>query len=294
MAATAKNKPKKKIFKSRIGRSVGGDISIFLVLCLFAAFMALPLIYTVSNAFKPLDELFMFPPRFFVKNPTLENFTSLSSLVGQSIVPIGRYFMNTLLLTVVITFFHIIFASLAAYILAKREFPGKKFLSTIVMWSLMFSAEVTAIPNYIITAKLGMIDTYWSLILPGIGASLGLYLMRQFMGGVPNVLMESARIDGASELRIFWKIVMPLVKPAWLTLMILKIQGTWSMSGGATIFSEELKTLDYAITQITSAGLSRAGASAALTFLMMLLPLGVFIINQSQVVQTMASSGIKD
>lgn len=294
MAATAKIKPKKKIFKSRIGRSVGGDISIFLVLCLFAAFMALPLIYTVSNAFKPLDELFMFPPRFFVRNPTLENFTSLSSLVGQSIVPIGRYFMNTLLLTVVITFFHIIFASLAAYILAKRDFPGKKFLSTVVMWSLMFSAEVTAIPNYIITAKLGMIDTYWSLILPGVGASLGLYLMRQFMGGVPNVLMESARIDGASELRIFWKIVMPLVKPAWLTLMILKIQGTWSMSGGATIFSEELKTLDYAITQITSAGLSRAGASAALTFLMMLLPLGVFIINQSQVVQTMASSGIKD
>lgn len=294
MTAAVKSKSKKRIFKSRLGRSKGGDIAIFLVLCLFAAFMALPLIYTINNAFKPLDELFMFPPRFFVRNPTLENFTNLSSLVGQSIVPIGRYFMNTLLLTVVITFFHIIFASLAAYILSKREFPGKVFLETIVMWSLMFSAEVTAIPNYIITAKLNMIDTYWSLILPGIGASLGLYLMKQFMGGVPNVLLESARIDGAGELLIFWKMVMPLVKPAWLTLMILKIQGTWSMSGGATIFSEELKTLDYAISQITSAGLSRAGASAALTFLMLLLPLGVFIINQSKVVQTMAASGIKD
>ena len=293
MEAT-KTKKRKRIFKSRIGRSVAGDTTIFLILCLFAAFMALPLIYVVNNAFKPLDELFMFPPRFFVRNPTFENFTSLSSMVGQSIVPLGRYVTNTVILTVVITVGHILFASLAAYILSKRNFPGKKALNTLAMMSLMFSAEVTAIPNYIIMAKLGLIDTFWSLILPGIGASLGLFLMKQFMGGVPFVLLESARLDGASELRIFWQIVMPLVKPAWLTLMILKIQGTWTMSGGATIFSEELKTLDYAITQITSAGLSRTGSSAALTFLMMLLPLGVFIINQSKVVQTMASSGIKD
>lgn len=287
-------KPKKKLITSRLGRSFGGDVSIFLVLCIFAAFMALPLIYVVNNAFKPLDELFMFPPTFFVRNPTFENFRNLTSLMGESIVPVGRYFMNTLLLTVTITVGHIIFASLAAYIMAKRDFPGNKLLMSIVMLSLMFPADVTAIPNYIIISKLSLIDTMWSIVLPGIGSSLGLFLMKQFMHGVPNALIEAARIDGAGELKIFFKIVMPMVKPAWLTLMILKIQGTWSLSGSATIFSEELKTLDYAINQIVSAGISRAGASAALTFLMMLVPLGAFILSQSQVVQTMASSGIKD
>lgn len=289
-----KAKKKIRIFKGRLGRSVGGDIAIFLVLCVFAAFMALPLIYVINNAFKPLDELFVFPPRFFVRNPTLENFTNLSSLLGESIVPIGRYFLNTVFLTVTITTLHIIFASLAAYTLAKRKFPGQNFLMSLIMMSLMFSGEVTAIPNYIIISKLHLIDTMWSVIIPGIGASLGLFLMKQFMHGVPDALIESAKIDGASEIRIFFKIVMPLVKPAWLTLLILQIQSTWNISGSATIFSEELKTLNYAIGQIVNAGISRAGASASLTFLMLLVPLGTFIITQSNVVQTMASSGIKD
>lgn len=292
--AVAVIKKKHRIFKSRLGRSFTGDILIFLILCLFACFMGLPLIYIINNAFKPLDELFLFPPNFFVRNPTLDNFKNLSSLVGNSVVPIGRYFLNTVLLTVTITVGHIIFASLAAFILAKRNFPGKNFLFSMVMLSLMFSTEVTAIPNYLIISRLGLIDTYWSLIIPGIGASLGLFLMKQFMHTVPNVLLESARIDGAGELRIFFQIIMPIVKPAWLTLMILEIQKVWSMSASATIFSEERKTLDYAITQIVSAGLSRAGASAALTLLMMLVPLTAFVITQSKVIQTMASSGIKE
>lgn len=289
-------KQKRKLFhsRSRLGRSVGGDIAIFLILCLFAAFMALPLIYSVCNAFKPLDELFVFPPRFFVRNPTFENFRVLVSLLGNSIVPVGRYFTNTVFLSASITIGHILCASLAAYVLTKRKFPGQKTLSSMVQLSLMFTGSVTAIPNYLILSSLGLIDTYWSVIIPSIGASLGLFLMQQFMVGVPNALIESARIDGAGELRIYWKIVMPVVRPAWLTLMILQIQATWNISGGNTIFSEELKTLSYGLSQIVSAGISRTGASAALSFVMMLVPLISFVVTQSQVMQTMATSGIKE
>lgn len=294
MENTTKLKKRRKLFRGRIGRSVGGDVTIFIVLLLYAAFSALPLIYSINNAFKPLDELFVFPPRFFVQNPTTENFRVLVSLLGNSIVPVGRYLTNTIFLTVCITVGHILFASLAAYILTKRTFPGQNLLSQLIMLSLMFTGGVTAIPNYLIMSGLGMIDTYWSVIIPSIGASLGLFLMQQFMVSVPNALIESARIDGAGELRIYWQIVMPIVRPAWLTLMILQIQSSWNLTGGATIFSEELKTLNYGLSQVVSAGISRSGASAALAFVMMLVPLLSFVITQSQVMQTMATSGIKE
>ena len=182
----------KSLFHLAIGRSLGGNLTVFLMLALIAAFMALPLIYVISNAFKPLDELFMFPPRFFVRNPTLENFSNLSALMNTSTVPIGRYLTNTIFLTVTTTVAHVLVASLAAYILEKRDFPGKEILFSMVVTSLMFSGTVTAIPNYLILSKLGMIDTYWAIIIHGIGSSLGLYLMKQFMGGVPNTLLESA------------------------------------------------------------------------------------------------------
>lgn len=284
----------KSLFHLAIGRSLGGNLTVFLMLALIAAFMALPLIYVISNAFKPLDELFMFPPRFFVRNPTLENFSNLSALMNTSTVPIGRYLTNTIFLTVTTTVAHVLVASLAAYILEKRDFPGKEILFSMVVTSLMFSGTVTAIPNYLILSKLGMIDTYWAIIIPGIGSSLGLYLMKQFMGGVPNTLLESAKLDGAGELFIFFKIAMPLVKPAWLTLIILEFQAMWAFTGSNVIFSEELKPFNYAISQIMSGGIARAGASAAVSLLMLIVPLSVFIVTQSNVLETMASSGIKE
>jgi ABC-type glycerol-3-phosphate transport system permease component len=285
----------RKIIKRRKpNRSVGGDTANIFVLLIVAVFMALPLVYAISNAFKPLDEIFMFPPRFLVRNPSLENFRDLFILMGQSWVPFSRYILNTVFITVVGTGGHVIIASLAAYALEKHEFPGKKFFFSIVVLSLMFSGHVTGIPNYIIMSKLGWIDTYFSIIVPAFASSLGLFLMKQFMVQVPNTLLEAARIDGAPEFLIFWKLVMPIVKPAWLTLIIFSFQGLWNTNGGNFIYSEQLKTLSNALQQVLAGGISRAGAGAAVAVIMMIVPISVFVVSQSNVIETMSTSGLKD
>lgn len=290
-----KLKASKKKFNPGPARSRAGIITNFVFLCVIGFIMLVPMIYVVCNAFKPLDELFLYPPTIIVRNPTLSNFKSISTLMSASWVPFSRYIFNTVYVTVVATFLHIIFASLAAYVLEKRDFPGKNAMSQIIVLSLMFTPAVTAIPNYIIQAKLGMIDTYWVMIIPYVGASMGLYLMKQFMASsIPNVLLEAARIDGASELRIFVQIVMPLVKPAWLTMLMTSVQSMWGISATTTIFTEAKKPLQYALSQIAAGGVARTGSAAAISLIMILPPLLVFIIAQSNILDTMASSGIKD
>lgn len=275
--------------KSRVG-----NILSIVMLAILGTFMALPIVYIVSTAFKPMDELFMFPPRFFVHNPTLNNFRSLSSVLGDSLVPISRYAFNTVFITAAATAGQLIVVSLAAYILEKRNFPGKNLLFCLVVVSLMFSTQVTAIPNYIIMSKIGWVDTYASLIIPAIASPLGLFLMKQFMTGIPDALLEAARIDGASELGIFRRIALPLVRPALLTLIIFAFQSMWGMTGGNYIFTEELKPLNYALNQIVNSGIARTGAAAAVSMLMLIPPFAVFIISQSSILETMASSGIKE
>ncbi len=278
----------------RLNRSLPVSVMLFLLLAVFGLFMALPLVYAVNNAFKPLDELFIFPPRFFVANPTTDNFFDLVALMGNSWVPLSRYIANTLLITVVGTAGHILLASAAAYPLAKYRFPGSKLLFSIVVLSLMFSGHVTAIPNYMVMSWLGWINTHLSIIVPSLAFPLGLFLMKQFMEQIPTALLEAAKIDGASEYGIYWKIVMPNVKPAWLTLMILQFPALWGSDGGNFIYSENLKTLHYALGQISQGGIARAGVGAAVALLLMIVPITLFIISQSSVMQTMATSGMKD
>lgn len=280
--------------RRKLNRSFTVSFLLFLLLGLFGAFMALPLIYTVNNAFKPLDEIFIFPPRFFVVNPTMDNFYDLVILMGNSWVPFSRYIANTLFITIVGTVGHILLASAAAYPLAKYRFPGSRMLFSIVVLSLMFSPHVTAVPNYMVMSQLGWIDNHASLIVPALAWSLGLFLMKQFMEQIPDAILEAAKIDGASEYRIFWKIVMPNVKPAWLTLMILQFPALWGSDGGNFIYSENLKTLNYALSQIIEGGIARAGVGAAVALIIMMVPITLFIISQSSVIQTMATSGMKD
>ena len=279
----------------RISRSPGGDAFIFTLLFMGAVFMALPMFFVISNAFKPLNELFLFPPKLFVRNPTLNNFKDLFVLISSSWIPFSRYVFNTLFITTAGTLGHVILASMAAYALAKHKFPGSKLIFTTVVLSLMFAPEVTAIPNYLTMSALGWIDTYAAVIVPAWAASLGLFLMKQFMDQmVPDTLLEAAKIDGAHEFTIFWKIVMPIVRPAWLTLIILSFQGLWQSTGGNFIYSEELKTLPYALNQIAQGGIARAGVAAAVALLMMIVPVTVFVINQASVVETMGTSGMKE
>ncbi len=279
--------------KKRMSRSLAGDISLFLLLVLFGLFSAYPLVYSINAAFKPLNELFIYPPRLFVQNPTMDNFTDLSMLMQDSWVPFSRYFFNTIFITLVGTIGHVVIASMAAYPLAKHRFPGSKIIFGLVVYSLMFAAQVTATPRYIIFSMLGLIDTQWAIIVPAFAYSLGLYLMKQFMDDIPMELIESAKIDGANEFQIWWKVVMPLVKPAWLTLIILLFQSLWNNDGGAYIYSEQLKPLSYSLNQIVSGGVARTGTASAVILIMMAVPITVFVLSQSQIIETMAHSGMK-
>ncbi len=278
-----------------LSRSSGGDAGITVILVLLGAFMFLPMLYAIMQSLKPLDELFMYPPRFYVIHPTFDNYRDLFVLMNVSWVPFSRYIFNTLLISVGGTFGHLALASVCAYAIAKIKFPGRKFLFKTVETSLMFNATVTAMCSFFVMAAFRMIDTVWAVIVPAWCSTLGLYLMKQFMDtNVPDTVLESARLDGSGEFRTFWVIAMPMVKPAWLTLIIFSFQGLWNAGASIYIYSEQWKSLNYAIGQITAGGIKRAGASAASTVLMMLVPIAVFVVSQSNIIETMGSSGMKD
>lgn len=277
----------------KVNRSRAGNVTSFMFLMLLGCFMALPLVFVISNAFKPLDELFVYPPRLFVRNATLDNFSDILVLMAQSWVPFSRYLFNTLLITACGTFGHLMLASMAAYALARHNFPGKQAMFSSIVLSLMFTSAVTGIPTYIIITRLGLLDSYLAVILPAMQYSLGLYLMKQFMETLPNAVIQAARIDGAGEVKIWWSVAMPMVKPAWLTLIILMIQSLWNMTSPYT-YSEELKTMPQALSQILAGGIARTGVSAAVSLIMLIVPLLTFIFSQSQIVETMSASGMKE
>jgi len=275
-------------------RSVGGDIGVYIFLLLCSALMIFPLVFAVSNSLKPLDELLKQPQTIFPRRITGANYSDLFVLLSQSYVPFTRYIFNTLFVTAVATVCHVIIASMAAYVLAKYRFPGGNFFFKLAVTALMFSGYVTGIPNYLIMCRLHIIDTYWALILPAVGGSLGLFLMKQFMEGFPMSLIEAAKIDGASELRIFFTLVMPNVKPAWLTISIFSIQGLWNNPQTQYIYTESKKMLAYALSQVQAGGIARTGAANAVIVFTMSVPIIFFIFSQSQIMETMATSGLKD
>ena len=276
-------------------RSRSGDAGITVILVILGIFMFVPMYYCVIQSIKPLDELWMFPPRFYVSNPTFGNFKSLFTLMSGNMVPFSRYIFNTVFTSVAGTVGHLFIASLAAYAMAKIKFPGGKGMFRMVRTSLMFHQTVTAICSFILMSTFGMIDTYFAIIIPAWGSTLGLYLMKQFMeSNVNDSVLESARLDGAGELKTFWTIAMPMVKPGWLTLVVYSFKDLWNQGSSIYIHSEQLKSLNYAIGQITAGGVARAGASAAATVVMMAVPIIVFVVSQSNIIETMGSSGMKD
>ena len=278
----------------RANRSRTGTALIVIVVAFFAVFSALPLILMISQAFKPAGELYLYPPKLFPQNPTLGNFKTLFDVMSNSWVPFSRYLFNTLLIAVAGTLGNILVSSMAAYPLAKSRAPFVGFLFGMVTLALMFTQLVNDIANYMTMSALGWIDTYAALIVPGMATSFSLFLMRQFMIPRPDDLLSAARIDGAGEYAIFFRIVMPNVKPAWLTMALFSFQGLWSVGSTPYIYREEMKTMTYALNQIVSGGLARIGAGAAVTLLMMTVPILFFILTQSQIMETMTASGIKE
>lgn len=278
-----------------LNRSVGGDTGIFVFLFIMGIFMFIPMYYTIIQSLKPLDELWVFPPRFYVVHPTFDNFGDLFYLLSDSWVPFSRYIFNTVFITAVGCFGNVFFASLAAYALSKIPFPGRGGMFKLISSSLMFTSTVTSIANFLTFSTLGLMDNVFAIIIPAWGSVTGMYLMKQFMeSSIQESTLESARLDGCSELKTFWTISMPMVKPGWLTLIIYSFQGLWQTGSSIYIYSEQYKTLNYAIQNITSGGIARAGAAAAASVLMMAVPILVFLITQSSVIETMGTSGMKD
>lgn len=285
---------KKLIKRRKPNRSIAGDFFLYVFLLVMALIMVFPLVYAVNSALKPLDELFMFPPKIFAKHPTLDNFSDLFVTMGKSWVTFSRYLFNTVFITVVGTAGHLVVASMGAFVLSKYDFPGNQTFFKIVTVSMMFTGYVTAIPNYLIINGLGWVDTYWAIIIPAFASPMGLFLMKQFMEGLPMSLIEAAKIDGANEWKVFMGIVMPNVKPAWMTLIIFSVQGLWNNRAATFIYSEERKTLVFALQQIQGGGIARTGQGAAVLIVVIIVPIITFILSESQVLETMASSGLKD
>ena len=287
-------KTKRLIGGRRLNRSFSGDVFIFIILAVFGVFFAFPLVFNINHAFKPLNEIFLFPPNIFVRRPTLNNFQDLFIIMSRSWVTFSRYIFNTLFITAAGTAGLIVVAAMGAFVVSKYKFPGAKIFFSGVIITLMFSGYVTQIPNYLVMARLGWVDTYLAVIVPAFAMPMGFFLLKQFIDTIPDTLLEAAKVDGAKEFGIFVLIIMPMIKPAWLTVMIFSVQNLWNTRASNFIYSEELKTLPYALSQIVTTGVARAGVGAAVGLFVMIVPLICFILAQSNVLQTMANSGIKE
>ena len=289
------DKRAKKSAVKRYTRSTAGNITLVLFLLAGGLFSLLPLIYCISTSFKPLDELLIFPPRFLVHRPTIGNYAILPDLMASLRVPLSRYVVNSVGISFFTTFVYILVALMAAYAISKGTFKGRNAIFWTVQFALMFNAYTLAVPQYLIFSKLGLIDTYWIYILPPMASTMGVFLGKQYIEGyVPDALLEAAKIDGANQFKVFWSIVMPTIKPIWLTLLLFTFRDIWSAVPSGKIFSEELKILPQVVTQITAGGTARAGSAMAVTVIMMIPPIIVFLVSQSSVAESMSSAGIKE
>ena len=279
----------------RYTRSKVGNFFYFFFIIAAGCISVLPLIYCICTSLKPLDEILIFPPRFFVHRPTIANYTALPELLSNLRVPLSRYIFNSLFATLATTFLYVVVASMAAFVLCKSKIKFKKTIFYIIQFSLLFIAYTLSVPQYLIFTWMNIIDTYWVYILPHFASTMGVFLMKQYMeGALPNALLEAAKIDGAGYFRIFWTIVMPIVKPMWLTLTLFTFRDVWATVPSGTIFSETLKTLPTIMSQITAGGVARSGSSMAVTCLLMIPPVVVYMISQSNVMESMSSAGIKE
>lgn len=273
------------------------QIKYYIILFPVVLFMLLPIVYIVTTAFKPIDELFLFPPRFLVKNPTLSNFTKLFE-AGTGDIPVSRYVFNSLLVTAAVLFFSIVFSSMAGFALSKMKFTGKKFWFEVNQLALMFVPASVAIPKYLVVEKLGLIDTIWAHIFTLLAMPVGLFLVKQFIDQIPDALIEAAYIDGANDFTIYRKIVLPMIKPALATVAILSFQTVWNGTETSSIYinNEELKTLAFYLNTLnatTGNTIAGQGIAAAASLIMFVPNIIIFIFFQSKVMDTVAYSGIK-
>jgi ABC-type glycerol-3-phosphate transport system permease component len=304
MIATKRRRP---FHYSRIGNSGmnprgfhPSQIKFYIILAPLVILMLLPIIFIFSHAFKPPDELFAYPPRFFVQQPTLKNFTDLFSKMSTAGVPVSRYLFNSVVITAVTVAASIVVSSAAAYALSKKQFGLKRTLFAINTVALMFVPIAVTIPRFLVVHRLGMIDTFWVHILPALAMPVGLFLLKQFIDGIPDEVIDAARVDGAADLQIYWWIILPMIRPAIATIAILTFQATWNNADVSTLYvnSENLKTFAFYLTTLTTTTtgantVAGQGIAAAAALIMFVPNLIIFMLLQAQVMSTMAHSGLK-
>lgn len=273
------------------------QIKFYLILLPFLFVVALPIIYIVSSAFKPTEELFAYPPRFFTQRPTGDNFAKLFEASDNTTFPLSIYLFNSIIVTVAVVLFGILFSSAAAYSLSKLRFRGRELISSANTLSMMFVATAVSIPRYLIIKQVGLLDTFIVNIIPLLASPVSVFLVKQFVDQVPDALVEAARIEGASDYRILFKIVIPIVKPALATVGIVLFQSSWNSMESSNLFinREALKTFAFYMNSLSTSenGVAGVGLAAAAALIMFVPNIVLFVIMQSRVMDTMASSGIK-
>lgn len=291
---SAVNISRMKASNKQAGKKAGGTVFIFILLFVLGAFMILPIYLTLVMSVKPVEELFVFPPKLYTLNPTLNNFKDMFDTLNEMWLPFSRYVFNSVFVTAAVTVSQCVFSAMAAFVLAKYKFPGSRFLNSVIIIALLYQSNVIYIMQYIVMNKLHLINTYWALILPSVASPICVFLMRQSISQLPDSIIESAKVDGAGAFTICWKIVMPNQKPALMTLIIFAFQAAWNIQGGSFVYDESLKTLPTVVQQAAESGLARAGVVMASSVFMLLPPVIIFMAAQKYVIETMAYSGIKE
>jgi multiple sugar transport system permease protein len=274
------------------------QVKFYIILVPLAIFMMLPIVYTFSQALKPIDELIMFPPRFLVQKPTFKNFTDLFRAASSTGVPMTRYLFNSLVITIVMISLTLVITTSTAYALSKKEFKLKKPLFQVNQIALMFVAVAVMIPRYLMIDTIGLTDSYLVHVIPYLAMPIGLFLVKQFIDQVPNELIEAAKLDGANDWHIMRYIIFPLIKPALATVAILAFQFIWGNTESSSLYiiTETKKTFSFYLTTLTAnqaVSIAGAGMAAAAGLIMTLPNLIIFVILQGQVMDTMSHSGIK-
>jgi ABC-type glycerol-3-phosphate transport system permease component len=269
-----------------------------IILVLLSIFMLLPIVYILNHAFKPYEELFIFPPNIFVRHPTIQSFLELLLITKGTAIPVTRYIFNSIVVTGLAVFLITLASAMCAYPISKHKFPGHKIIFATILLTLVFVPETVMIPRYLVVSKLGIMNTYFGHVLPLVAVPTGVFLMKQFMDQLPDELLDSAKMDGAKEFTLFVKIVIPMVMPAIATIAIIAFQGAWTNTESSSMFmqDEEMKTFPFYIDTLTTGmgtSVARQGAAAAAAMLLFLPNLIMFLMFQSKVIATMAHSGIK-
>lgn len=286
-----KHKDKKQV---QLSRSKAGTFAIFLFLGIMGILMAIPLIYTILQSIKPIEEFYIYPPKFFVTNPTFKNYRAILSAVDSLGVPFTRYLFNAVFTTVAGTAASLLLALITAYPLAKSNIKGVKILNSVLVYAMLFHNETMSMVRFLVLSKLHMIDTYWAVILPPLASTMCIFLLCQFMrNSIPDSVLEAARIDGAGEFRILFSIVAPSVKAGWMTALIFTFQAYWNTGSSGYIYTEELKHVADVMGTIGASGITRAGTGMAVTLILMIPTVLVFLWNQRSIMNTMAHSGLK-